>query len=110
MLIAPREPTRSPAPAWLNQALSAAPTRWGTPRATPQTFCCQLGQTKTTERRGRGRRDRMARYLIRRLLWAVLLFFAVTIVAYILFFVIPADPARQFAGKGATAATIAKAK
>jgi peptide/nickel transport system permease protein len=52
----------------------------------------------------------VTRYLIRRLLWAVLLFFAVTVVSYILFFVIPADPARQFAGKGATAATIAKAK
>ena len=52
----------------------------------------------------------MTRYLIRRLLWAVLLFFAVTVVSYILFFVIPADPARQFAGKGATAATIAKAR
>ncbi|MGE5272377.1 MAG: ABC transporter permease [Verrucomicrobiota bacterium] len=52
----------------------------------------------------------MTRYLIRRLLWAVMLFFAVTIVAYILFFIIPADPARQFAGKGATQDTIAKAK
>jgi peptide/nickel transport system permease protein len=52
----------------------------------------------------------VTRYLIRRLLWAVLLFFAVTIVAYILFFIIPADPARQFAGKGATPETVAKAK
>jgi peptide/nickel transport system permease protein len=52
----------------------------------------------------------VTRYLIRRLLWAVLLFFAVTVVSYILFFVIPADPARQFAGKGATPETIAKAK
>src|SRR5262245_44825734 len=52
----------------------------------------------------------MTRYVIRRLLWAVMLFFAVTIVSYVLFFVIPADPARQFAGKGATAATVAKAK
>jgi peptide/nickel transport system permease protein len=52
----------------------------------------------------------MTRYLIRRLLWAVMLFFAVTIVAYILFFIIPADPARQFAGKGARPETIAKAK
>jgi len=50
------------------------------------------------------------RYVIRRLLWAVLLFFAVTVVSYILFFIIPADPARQFAGKGATPETIAKAK
>jgi peptide/nickel transport system permease protein len=52
----------------------------------------------------------MTRYLIRRLLWAVMLFFAVTIVAYILFFIIPADPARQFAGKGATPDTVERAK
>jgi len=52
----------------------------------------------------------VARYLVRRVLWAVMLFFAVTIVAYILFFIIPADPARQFAGKGATPATVAKAR
>ena len=45
----------------------------------------------------------MARYLIRRLLWAVLLFFAVTIVSYILFFIIPADPAKQFAAAGGDA-------
>ena len=32
-----------------------------------------------------------------------MLFFAVTVVAYILFFIIPADPAKQFAGKGANA-------
>jgi peptide/nickel transport system permease protein len=52
----------------------------------------------------------VARYLVRRLLWAVMLFFAVTIVAYILFFIIPADPARQFAGKGANPETVAKAR
>ena len=52
----------------------------------------------------------MVRYIIRRLLWAVMLFFAVTVVSYILFFIIPADPAKQFAGKGANADTIAKAK
>jgi ABC-type dipeptide/oligopeptide/nickel transport system permease component len=39
-----------------------------------------------------------------------MLFFAVTIVAYILFFIIPADPARQVAGKGATPETVAKAR
>ena len=52
----------------------------------------------------------MVRYIIRRLLWAVMLFFAVTVVSYVLFFIIPADPAKQFAGKGANADTIAKAK
>jgi peptide/nickel transport system permease protein len=50
------------------------------------------------------------RYLIRRVLWAVMLFFAVTIVSYILFFIIPSDPARQFAGKGATSTTVEQAK
>jgi peptide/nickel transport system permease protein len=48
--------------------------------------------------------------VIRRLLWAAMLFLAVTIVSYVLFFVIPADPAKQFAGKGATPATVASAK
>jgi peptide/nickel transport system permease protein len=41
----------------------------------------------------------MIRYVIRRLLWAVVLFIAVTIVTYIIFFIIPADPARAVAGK-----------
>src|SRR4029078_4411427 len=39
-----------------------------------------------------------------------MLFLAVTIVSYVLFFIIPADPAKQFAGKGANPETIAKAK
>jgi len=43
------------------------------------------------------------------LLWSVMLFLAVTMVAYILFFIIPADPGKQFAGKGATPETVAKA-
>ena len=52
----------------------------------------------------------MFRYLIRRMLWAVVLFFAVTIVTYIIFFVIPADPARAFAGKTATPEQIQRAR
>ena len=43
----------------------------------------------------------MIRYIIRRLLWAVVLFLAVTVVTYIIFFVIPADPAQQLAGRAA---------
>jgi len=42
------------------------------------------------------------RYLIRRLLWAVVLFVAVTAVTYAIFYIIPADPARRIAGKSAT--------
>ena len=44
----------------------------------------------------------MVRYVIRRLLWAVVLFIAVTVVTYIIFFMIPLDPARLAAGKSAT--------
>ncbi len=52
----------------------------------------------------------MFRYLIRRILWAVVLFFAVTIVTYIIFFVIPADPARAFAGKNPRPEQIIRAR
>jgi peptide/nickel transport system permease protein len=38
------------------------------------------------------------RYLIRRLIWACVLFLAVTVVAYIIFFLVPAEPARLMAG------------
>jgi peptide/nickel transport system permease protein len=50
------------------------------------------------------------RYLIRRVLWAIALFLAVTIVSYILFFIIPADPAKQVAGKGAQQAQVDRVK
>jgi peptide/nickel transport system permease protein len=52
----------------------------------------------------------VVRYLIRRLLWAVVLFIAVTLVTYVIFFVIPADPAALAAGKQASAADIARAE
>lgn len=48
----------------------------------------------------------MFRYLVRRLLWACVLFLAVTFVTYIIFFVIPVDPARLLAGKNPTPAGI----
>ena len=40
----------------------------------------------------------MLRYLVRRLLWAGVLFLAVTIVSYIIFFLVPAEPARLICG------------
>jgi peptide/nickel transport system permease protein len=39
------------------------------------------------------------RYVIRRILWAIVLFVAVTIVTFVIFFIIPADPAALTAGK-----------
>src|SRR3982751_3588345 len=51
----------------------------------------------------------MFRYLIRRLLWAFVLFVAVTIVTYIIFYAIPADPARLACGQRATAECIERA-
>jgi peptide/nickel transport system permease protein len=48
----------------------------------------------------------MIRYLIRRILWAVVLFFAVTVVSYVLFFIIPANPAKQACGQACTKADV----
>ena len=44
----------------------------------------------------------MIRYIIRRLLWAIVLFLAVTIVTYVIFYLIPVDPARLAAGRNPT--------
>jgi len=46
------------------------------------------------------------RYLIRRLLWSVVLFLAVTLVTFVIFFVIPVNPASLAAGRTATAEDI----
>src|SRR4051794_9138265 len=43
----------------------------------------------------------MLRYVIRRVLWAFLLFVVVTFATYAVFFLIPADVAKLFAGKSA---------
>lgn len=52
----------------------------------------------------------MWRYLIRRLLWAFVLFLAVTVVTYVIFFIIPANPAALVAGKSATQEDIQRAE
>ncbi len=44
----------------------------------------------------------MIRYIFRRLLWAIVLFLAVTIVTYVIFYLIPVDPARLAAGRNPT--------
>lgn len=50
----------------------------------------------------------MAKFLVRRLLWAVFLFFSVTIITFLLFYVVPGDPAALSAGKQATQADVAR--
>jgi peptide/nickel transport system permease protein len=52
----------------------------------------------------------MFRYIVRRLLWACVLFVAVTMVTYVIFFIIPNDPAVLAAGKSATPADVARAR
>jgi peptide/nickel transport system permease protein len=52
----------------------------------------------------------MFRYIVRRLLWACVLFLAVTMVTYVIFFIIPNDPAVLAAGKSATPADIARVR
>ncbi len=52
----------------------------------------------------------MLAYVIRRLLWAVVLFIAVTMVTYMIFYVIPANPARLACGQRATESCITNAE
>ena len=51
----------------------------------------------------------MFRYLIRRLIWAVVLFIATTVVTYIIFYAIPTDPARNACGQRATPECVQRA-
>jgi peptide/nickel transport system permease protein len=44
----------------------------------------------------------MARYVVRRLLWALFLFVAATVITYVIFFMIPGDPAQLACGRGCT--------
>ena len=48
----------------------------------------------------------MVAYLIRRLLQAVLIMIGVSIITFMLLYLLPADPARQVAGRTATAAQV----
>ncbi|HET7715521.1 MAG TPA: ABC transporter permease [Bauldia sp.] len=48
----------------------------------------------------------MAAYLARRLIQAILILFGVSLVTFFLLFVLPADPARQLAGRSATIETV----
>ena len=52
----------------------------------------------------------MTQFLIRRIFWAIFLFFVATIITYVIFWVIPADPAALAAGKSATPADIARVR
>ena len=45
----------------------------------------------------------MLQYLIRRILWACVLFVVITVVAYVIFFIIPVNPAQLACGQRATA-------
>lgn len=50
----------------------------------------------------------MAQYLIRRVLWAAVLFLATTVVTYVIFFMIPADPAALVCGKNCDSDEVAR--
>jgi peptide/nickel transport system permease protein len=52
----------------------------------------------------------MLRYFIRRVLWAMVLFFVITVVTYVIFFIIPADPAKLACGQRATETCIKHAQ
>jgi peptide/nickel transport system permease protein len=44
----------------------------------------------------------MFQYLVRRILWAIVLFLTITVVAYVIFFIIPANPAQLACGQRAS--------
>ena len=50
----------------------------------------------------------MSHFLIRRIFWAVFLFFTATLVTYLIFFVIPSNPAKLIAGRNADATDVAR--
>jgi peptide/nickel transport system permease protein len=52
----------------------------------------------------------MLQYLIRRILWACVLFLVITVVAYVIFFIIPADPAQLACGQRANEACLKNAR
>jgi peptide/nickel transport system permease protein len=52
----------------------------------------------------------MGHFLIRRIFWAIFLFLAATVITYVIFFLIPADPAALAAGKAATPADVARVR
>ena len=52
----------------------------------------------------------MVQYLIRRILWACVLFLAITMVAYVIFFIIPVDPAKLACGQRASESCIRNAR
>jgi peptide/nickel transport system permease protein len=52
----------------------------------------------------------VGRFIIRRVFWAVFLFFVATVITYLIFWVIPADPAKLAAGKAATTADVARVR
>jgi peptide/nickel transport system permease protein len=49
----------------------------------------------------------MLRYVVRRLLWVLVLLLAISILTFLLFFLLPGDPAGQALGRGATPENIA---
>jgi peptide/nickel transport system permease protein len=52
----------------------------------------------------------LTKFVLRRLMWAVFLFFTATVITYLIFWVIPADPAALAAGKSATPEQIARVR
>lgn len=48
----------------------------------------------------------MIPYLLKRLLQSVFVLFGITLITFLLVFLLPADPARMIAGRSATVATV----
>src|SRR5436190_12585643 len=52
----------------------------------------------------------MGTFLIRRTFWAIFLFFAATVITYVIFFLIPGDPAQLACGRACTPADVQRVR
>src|SRR5262245_3042520 len=52
----------------------------------------------------------MLQFLIRRFIWAIFLFIAATMITYLIFYVVPADPAKSMCGRVCTQQDVARVK
>ena len=57
-----------------------------------------LEAVRILRRQGKRHPRHMFRYLVRRLLWAILLFIVITFVTFVIFFIAPNNPARGYCG------------
>src|SRR4051794_10384983 len=83
--------------------------RWWKNAPPASIILCTVGQTSPASPEERPAPSWM-QYAVERVVASVVVLWLGLTLVFVLFYVVPADPAKQFAGKGANAESIAKAK